>query len=116
MTGDSIETPAPDPVKKPRKPRASEPAPEEAKAETADEETLPVADVDQPQADEDGGTDETDAVTTEVEQPKVEEHETQPQAAAEPPKQSGVVSDKVTEGKSMSQLMRFRMRTRKRRR
>jgi hypothetical protein len=112
VTGDTMDAPTPEPVKKTRKSRASEPAPDDTKAESAEEETLQVADVDEPQADEDGDTDETSAATTEVERQKVEEHRTQTHAAAKPAEQSGAVKDKIPKGKGNAGLMRFRRRRR----
>jgi len=114
VTGDSIETPAPDPVKKPRKPRASDAASDEPKATAAEQDTQQDPDVDPPQADDDdGGTDDPAAATTKDEPPHVEKHKTEPHATAEPAKQSGTGSDKVPKSRSGAGLMRFRRKIRK---
>ena len=112
VTDDPVDAPAPEPVKKPRKPRASDPAADDAKAGTADQDPQQDTDVDQPGADDDGGTEEP----AKDEPPHVEKHKKEPQAAAEPVKQSGTGSDKMPRGKSDAGLMRFRRKPPKRRR
>ena len=107
MTGDPVDaSPPPEPAKKARKPRPSESAPDD-KVETAEEEPLQVAEENDSQA-EDKGTDQTSAATTSQVEEHKEEHKTEPQAAADPAKQSGTGSDEGPKSRSGAGLMRFR--------
>jgi hypothetical protein len=111
MTDGSTNEPAEQAKKPPRKSRTSEPASDDPKAGSSDQDPVQDSD-DGAETEKDEGSEQSGAAPTKSESPVAEKHGTPPHAGTEPAKRAVSDGDKASGSSTRSVYTRFRRRRR----